>query len=200
MTRLFGVTYDPPVIASPGTSLDWKTPARFLAETDPAEVFPVLRMLLISDGSMTASLEALTMGPIDVEVVRQGEEPLDDDTADRLGVPPRQTAVVRHVWLTHRGQKLLYASSIFPSASLSAELAEGLRQGSQPLGRLLDACGGTAVRDGLRIGRLQDAALALAFGTAPSERLWCRVYRLTAESTLSAWIFEVFSPHLAGRR
>ncbi|MEO5657657.1 MAG: chorismate lyase [Nitrospiria bacterium] len=188
------------MIASPGTSLDWKTPARFLAEINPTEVFPTLRLLLTSDGSMTAALEALVLGPIDVEVVHQGEEPLDDDTADRLGVPPRQTAVVRHVWLTHRRRKLLYASSVLPSASLSAELAEGLRRGSQPLGRLVDACGGTAVRDGLRIGRLQDAALAGAFGADPSERLWCRVYRLTAEGTLSAWISEVFSPHLAERR
>lgn len=197
LTGLQTVTYDPRVIALLGTSIEWKTPSEFFSSTDSAEVSSVLRVLLTTDGSMTTALEALRMGPVQLEVVRQGEEPMDDATALCLGVPPQQPAVARQVWLTHEGCKLLYAFSLLPLATLSPDLAEGIRRQAQPLGRLLDASGRAAIREGLRIGRVSDPALAVALGASPSERLWCRTYRLMAEGALSASILEIFSPSLA---
>ncbi len=197
MTRLGTLTYDPPVIAPVGTPLaEWITPEQFLVEADPLEIPPLLRVLLTSDGSMTTMLQSLRLGPIDVEVIRQGEEPIDPETALRLGVRPLEAAITRHVWLSHAGQRLLYAVSVLPTSHLNAELAEGIRRGVEPLGRLLDACGRPAVRDHLRIGRLQNAALADTLGAEPSVRLWCRTYRLAVEHTLTASIVEVFSPRL----
>ena len=197
MTRLGRLTYDPPVIAPVGTPLaEWITPEQFLIEADPVETPPLLRVLLTSDGSMTTLLESLRLGPIDLEVIRQGEEPIDTETAQRLGVRPREAAITRHVWLSHAGQRLLYAVSVLPTSHLDAALAEGIRRGVEPLGRLLDACGRPAVRDHFRIGRLQNTTLADAFGAGPSDRLWCRTYRLAVEHTLTASIVEVFSPRL----
>ena len=173
MTRLRGLTYDPRVIAPVSTTpQDWATAEDFLAETDPREVSPLLRILLTSDGSMTTLLEALRGGAHD-------------------------PAITRHVWLTHAGHRLVYAVSVLPIASLSPSLAEEIRRGVEPLGRLLDARGRPAVRDGLRIGRIHNPGLADALGTPPSDPLWCRRYRLAVEQALTASIFEVFSPRLA---
>ncbi len=179
------------------TPPEWATAEGFLAETDPHEVSPILRILLTSDGSMTMLLEALHGGRIDLDVVRQGEEPIDDDTARRLGVRAHDPAITRHVWLTHDGRRLVYAFSVLPIASLSPSLAEGIRRGVEPLGRLLDACGRPAVRDGLRIGRIRNAGLSDALGAPSSAPLWCRRYRLAVEQALTASIVEVFSPRLA---
>jgi chorismate-pyruvate lyase len=187
----------PRVIAPATFSIAWKPLESFLADADSAEVSPVLRLLLASDGSMTTALEALRLGRIGVEVVRQGEEPLDEDTATRLGVSARQSAVSRHAWLTHAGERLLYAVSVLPLASLSPDIATEIRRGLEPLGRLFDTANRAVLRDGLRIGQLHDPELAAAFGAAPSETLWCRTYRLAVERTLTASIMEVLSPRLA---
>jgi chorismate-pyruvate lyase len=187
----------PRVIALATASIAWKTLEEFLAEADPLVIPPVLRLLLTSDGSMTTALEALRAGRVSVEVVRQGEESIDDDTAQRLGVSPRQTAVSRHVWLTHAGERLLYAVSVLPMESLAPEVATEIRRGIEPLGRLFDTTNRAVIRDGLRIGRLHNPELADAFGVDPGEHLWCRAYRLAVERTLTASIVEVFSPRLA---
>src|SRR5574341_1490413 len=173
----------PRVIALATTSIAWKTLEEFLAEADPLEVAPVLRLLLVSDGSMTTALEALRMGRITVEVVRQGEESIDDDTARRLDVAARQTAVSRHVWLTHAGERLLYAVSVLPLECLAPEVATEVRRGIEPLGRLFDTKSRAVIRDGLRIGRIQNSDLAQAFGADPADGLWCRAYRLAVDRT-----------------
>jgi chorismate-pyruvate lyase len=187
----------PRVIALATTSIAWKTHEEFLSEVDPGEVSPVLRLLLTCDGSMTTALEALRGGRVGVELVQQGEEPLDADTARRLGVSARQTAVSRHAWLTHAGERLLYAVSVLPLASLSPEIATEVRRGIEPLGRLFDTANRAVLRDGLRIGRVHDPELAAAFGVHPSTALRCRTYRLAVERTLTASIVEVLSPRLA---
>jgi chorismate-pyruvate lyase len=187
----------PRVIALATTSIAWKTLEEFLAEVDPSEVPPLLRLLLTADGSMTTALEALRASRISVEVVRQGEESLDDDTARRLDVSPRQTAVSRHVWLTQGGERLLYAVSVLPLESLAPDVAAEVRRGIEPLGRLFDTTSRAVIRDGLRIGRILHPDLAAAFGADPAEVLWCRAYRLAVERTLTASIVEVFSPRLA---
>lgn len=185
------------VIALGTTSITWKTLEEFLAVVNPLEVAPVVRLLLASDGSMTTALEALRVGRISVEVVRQGEESIDDDSARRLGVSPRQTAVSRHVWLTHGDERLVYAMSVLPTGSLAPEVAAEVRRGIEPLGRLFDTASRAVIRDGLRIGRLHDPDMAKAFGADPADLLWCRAYRLAVERTLTASIVEVLSPRLA---
>jgi chorismate-pyruvate lyase len=187
----------PRVIAIATTSIAWKTHAEFLSEVDPLEVSPVLRLLLTCDGSMTTALEALRGGRVDLELVRQGEEPIDADTASRLGVSPRQTAVSRHAWLTHAGERLLYAVSVLPLELLNPAVAVEVRRGVEPLGRLFDTADRAVLRDGLRIGRVYDPELAVAFGADSSAALWCRSYRLAVERTLTASIVEVLSPRLA---
>jgi chorismate-pyruvate lyase len=187
----------PRVIALATTSIIWKTFEEFLADAESAEISPVLRLLLTSDGSMTTALETLRLGRIGVEVLRQGEEPIDNETARRLGVSALQTAVSRHAWLTHAGERLLYAVSVLPLASLSPDIAAEVRRGIEPLGRLFDTANRAVLRDGLLIGRLHDPDLAIAFGAEPSETLWCRTYRLAVERTLTASIVEVLSPRLA---
>lgn len=204
LTAFETLTYDPRVARPPVTTLSpvsaasvpWLTPEQFLSGLDPFEISPLLRILLTSDGSMTTLLGALRLAPIDLEVVRQDEEPLDVETARHLGVRAHQPTIARHAWLTHTGHRLLYAASVLPTASLSPALADGVRRASEPLGRLLDGCGRPVMRDRLRIGRLDHPALAEALGGAPDDRLWCRSYRLTVEQTLTASIFEVFSPRL----
>ncbi|MFZ5877380.1 MAG: chorismate--pyruvate lyase family protein [Nitrospirota bacterium] len=185
------------MIALATTSIVWKTHAEFLSEVDPQEASPVLRLLLTCDGSMTTALEALRGGRVDLELVRQGEEPIDADAARRLGVSSRQTAVSRHAWLTHAGERLLYAVSVLPLESLNPAVAVEVRRGVEPLGRLFDTADRAVLRDGLRIGRVYDPELSAAFGVGPSVALWCRSYRLAVEHTLTASIVEVLSPRLA---
>lgn len=187
----------PRVIALATASIAWKTLEEFLAEADSLDVPTVLRLLLTSDGSMTTALEALRVGRVSVEVVRQGEESIDDDTARRLGVSVRQTAVARHVWLTHAGERLLYAVSVLPLESLAPKVATEIRRGIEPLGRLFDTKSRAVIRDDLRIGRHHNPDLAKAFGVDPADLLWCRAYRLAVEGTLTASIVEVLSPRLA---
>lgn len=187
----------PRVIALATASIAWKTLDDFLSDAQLSEVSPVLRLLLASDGSMTTALEALRLGRVAVDVVRQGEEPMDDATARRLGVAPRQAAVSRHVWLTHAGERLLYAVSVLPLESLAPRVAVEVRRGIEPLGRLFDTANRAVVRDGLRIGQIQNPDLAAAFGAEPGDPLWCRTYRLAVEDTLTASIVEVLSPRLA---
>ncbi|MFZ5862470.1 MAG: chorismate--pyruvate lyase family protein [Nitrospirota bacterium] len=185
------------MIVLAATSIAWKTYEEFLSEVDPVEVSSVLRLLLTCDGSMTTALEAVRGGRVDLELVRQGEEPIDADTARRLGVSARQTAVSRHAWLTHAGERLLYAVSVLPMESLNPSVAIEVRRGVEPLGRLFDTADRAVLRDGLRIGRVHDPELAAAFGVGPSAALWCRTYRLAVERTLTASIVEVLSPRLA---
>ncbi len=187
----------PRVIALATSSIAWKTLDDFLSDVHPSEVSPVLRLLLASDGSMTTALEALRMGRISLEVVRQGEDPIDEATARLLDVAPHQTGVTRHVWLTHAGERLVYAMSVLPIESLAPDVATEIRRGIEPLGRLFDTGHRAVIRDGLRIGRLHNPDLAKAFGADPAEPLWCRAYRLAVERTLTASIVEVLSPRLA---
>lgn len=154
---------------------------------------PILRMLLTSDGTITASLQALMMSPIGVEVFGQEEIRIDKAVAEFLSTRTDSEALARDVWLTGKGRRLVYASSIILLDALRRPLFEALRTGVKPLGLLLQESGEPVIRDRLQIACITDPSGRRRIGLPGTGASWSRRYRMTIRSKPAALIQEQFA-------
>ena len=101
------------------------------------ELPPDTRPWLLDDGSLTARLTGLNVGAFAVRRLYQGwQVPLPSERR-LLGLPPRQTALLREVSLSLAGQPVVFARSLFPLASLTGSLAHLRRLQNRSLGEIL---------------------------------------------------------------
>jgi chorismate-pyruvate lyase len=165
---------------SPPAPISWITADDFFKNVALVQMDPILRILLISDGSTTALLQALWLSPIQVEVVCQKELPLDSPTAEFLKVEPGSIALAREAWLRANGRRLVYASSMILLKGLSRPLLQGVSGRQKPLGLLFNEAGQPVVRDRLEIAFVTDSSVQKA--PAPNDGkppFWLRRYRLS---------------------
>jgi len=136
----------------------------------PVTMDPVLRILLMSDGSTTTLLQALWLTPVEVHVIRQREISLDASPAEFLTVEPGTKALAREAWLSTKGQRRVYASSMMLLDALPRALLKGVSDGRKPLGLLFSEAGLPIVRDGLQVASFSDPA---------GRPFWMRRYRMS---------------------
>jgi chorismate-pyruvate lyase len=185
-----------PEAGLPPSPARWLRGDEFLKSDAAARMDPVLRLLLTSDGTITTSLQALMRTPIGVEVIRQEDIRIDKATAEFLTAQPGSDALARDVWLTGKGRRLVYASSIIVLEGLRRPLLESLRTGEKPLGLLLQESGEPVIRDRLQIARIADPSGIQWMGLAGSGPIWLRRYRMTIRSKSTALIQEQFTGDL----
>jgi chorismate--pyruvate lyase len=159
------------------------------------------RELLLSEGSLTLHLERILGTPVEVEVSRTAYAPLGPDEASYLEESPQQDAMEREVWLTSGEKKLVYARTVIPVACMEEGLMEVLKQGGEPLGRILSSKNIPFTKDGLEVGIIRCQGAASDLGIDPEKPLFARRYRLMSRKESGQWnikasVTEVFSPEL----
>jgi chorismate-pyruvate lyase len=163
---------------SPPSPISWITADELFKSDALIRIDPVQRILLMSDGSTTALLQALWLTPIRVEVIRQEKIPLDPPTADFLGVESGGDALAREAWLTADGRRLVYASSVILLEALPPPLLQAVSGRQKPLGLLFHEAGQPVVRDRLQIALVSaPPAIPIPSWTA-SGPFWMRRYRM----------------------
>ncbi len=180
----------------------WMTLEDFWRYCGNHPLSPLLRLLLSSDGSMVRSLKGLFLVPTSLEVVDQAERLLDDESSTRLEVPKGEKAIDRTVWLSVKvgpseGKRLVFARSLFPISKTRPDLYQEMRLGETPIGEIIETRALSTWRDRLEIAYLPFPEVASGLGLAEDHLFWARRYRLTISGTVSAILFEVFSPQLS---
>jgi len=98
---------------------------------------PLHRVLLVTDGTLTETLEAIFLEPI--ELVRVGQRNVAANESHALLQPEDgETVVERKILLrgTRSGTNYVYAESLIAVDRLGAAFQEGLVESNIPLGRL----------------------------------------------------------------
>lgn len=161
------------------------------------------RELLLSTGSLTATIESLLSTHLSVEVVESPRELTCDATlAEYLGVAEGTLLLEREVRLSAEGRRVLYAKSLFSLKGIERPVLEEILESNEPLGRSLGALGVSFKKDMLEIALIDDATAAICGLGGPASKgpLACRRYRLfSAEGSkinINAALIEVFAREL----
>lgn len=112
----------------------WRRREQLLTST-----LPPIQAWLFDEGSLTRRLQQACAGTFRVEVVDQRwQRPLINERR-RLGMPARQVALVRQVYLYCDDQPCVFARTIIPRATLGGAQRHLAMLGSRPLGAVLFA-------------------------------------------------------------
>ena len=159
------------------------------------------RMILLSDGSLTLLLEALLSSRVSVEVKLSATAGLSPEAAAYLGEEPGLESIEREVWLMVKGTRLVYAHLVIPVSCIEPWLLAELKEGAEPLGRVLQNREIPVLKEGLEIGVVRAPEVSADLSLDPETRLFARRYKLTNKkdgggSLIKAEICEVLSPAL----
>ena len=159
------------------------------------------RMILLSDGSLTLLLEALLRDRVSVEVKRNTSAPLSPEAAAYLGEEPSIDALEREVWLKVKARKLVFAHLVVPVSTVEPWLLDALKEGTEPLGRVLKNREIPVLKEALEIGVVRAPELSADLKIEPASELYARRYKLTNRVEGGGWIIkaeicEVLSPSL----
>lgn len=174
---------------------NWQSRGLLRRSSIPAE----LRTWLYNDTSLTARLVSGCKQPFRVEVLRQRYARIQKNEARLLGMPLRQHALLREVYLYCGRVRVVYARSIIPLKTLTGRQRRLAHLGARPLGGFLFAC------PSMRRGQVQLAnikadnpvyALATSSTKDTTGQLWGRrsVFRLDGKPLIVA---EIFLPAIA---
>lgn len=139
---------------------------------------PLLRSLLVTDGSVTKTLEAYFWEPVRATGVKQrvvqAEAPIT-----RLGLVAGDTLLARHVALRggQSGRHFANAFSAVHLDAIPAALRVRLLDGDIGIGNLIRSCGLESYRELLDLGMCDDI---MAVGSSDGPRQHCvqRTYRI----------------------
>jgi len=161
---------------------------------------PFLRTLLVTDGTVTKSLEAYFWEPVTVENLGQEKIVLDHDI-EWLGMKCGDTALRREVRLKGResGRVYVYAKSILRLEVLPHQVCEDLLAGRIGIGEMLRERGLETYREILDMGREIDEGLRQAFEVAQCGELLYRTYRVVLSHQPTMMITEKFPYRLYAR-
>jgi len=114
---------------------------------------PFLRTLLVTDGTVTKSLEAFCWEPIDVETVSQAVIQAERDIG-WLDLASGEAIIARRVNLRGRTSGVVYTSpnSLIRPNLIPETLRDGLMAGALGIGELIRDCGLETYRELLEIG------------------------------------------------
>jgi chorismate-pyruvate lyase len=157
--------------------------------------------LLLSGDSLTLELERIYGSPVEVEVSRTAYSPLGPDEASYLDERPSEESMEREVWLRVGGKRLVYARTLIPLARMEKGLMEVLKQGGEPLGKILSSKKIPFTKDRLEVGIVRCERAAEDLGIDRERPLFARRYRLLSRKGKGRWnikasVTEVFSPEL----
>lgn len=157
-----------------------------------ATVPPFLRTLLVTDGTVTKSLEAYYWEPIVVELVGQ-QLVLAEASIRWLDVEPGEEVLSRRVTLRGGVSKSIYtrAFSLIRPRLIPAQLRELLLAGSLGIGELIRDCGLETYRELLEIGFADSTA---GFGDAEpasGDHIY-RTYRIVLGGQPAILLTELF--------
>lgn len=136
---------------------------------------PFQRALLVIDGTVTKFLEAVTMEPVQIDILEQSELELGESHDELLAVAGERV-IVRTVRLigARTGRHFAQASSLLVVDRLSREIRERLDDHPQGVGRILADAGLETRREVLWYGRERSRDDK---GLATGSRI-CRTYRI----------------------
>jgi chorismate-pyruvate lyase len=141
------------IFRSRGFSADWEIEGAGHENVPMAALPPFLRTLLVTDGTVTKSLEAFYWEPIDVETVSQAVVQAEADI-DWLDLGRGEEIIARRVKLRGRTSNVLYtlANSLVRPHLIPKALRARLMAGALGIGELIRDCGLETYRELLEIG------------------------------------------------
>ena len=119
------------------------------------------RILMTTDGSVTAIIEAITQKEVYVETVEQRIVKADKDLAELLGIDERDEVNYRVVYLKADGEVYAKAISYTPLKRLDNSFKEDLMKADIPIGRIMKKHGIEARRE-IRWSKVIEADHTLA--------------------------------------
>ena len=141
----------------------------------------VQKILLLTDGSVTALLEAISGDEITITTLSQEVIPADSEAARELGIPTGSPVNYRVVELKNRrtGEVLISAVSNTPLERLEPEFRSDLMRADIPIGKILKKHAIESRREIDCISvRLPDERGQRAFSLSPHDLLLTRRYRI----------------------
>lgn len=162
---------------------------------------PFLRTLLVTDGTVTKSLEAYFWEPVVVENLGQMPVKLTE-SIDWVYMHQGDEALLREVRLKgeNSGKVYAYAKSWLRLDLLPRNLKDDLLAGKIGIGELLRERGLESYREVLDIGREIDESLAPVFNAKKCGELLYRTYRVIMQGEATMLITEKFPYRLYNDR
>ncbi len=156
---------------------------------------PILRTLVITDGTVTKTLEAFYWEPVIVDTLHQAltqaEQPIE-----WLDAPMGEELLARRVRLRGASSGTIYAFafSLVHTASISLELKQGLLDGLIGIGELIRDCGLESYRELLHFGHVKEVSYSQAADSHMPRLLdlVSRTYRIIIGGRSSIVITESF--------
>ena len=154
---------------------------------------PFLRTLMVTDGTVTKSLEAFFWEPILVETLCQEEVAFPTDQ-EWLDIKRGDKVLQREVRLRggDSGTVYAFARSLIRLEALPEPLREALLSGKIGIGELVRECGLETYREIQDMGREMDESLAEIFCTEHCGELAYRTYCIVANHKPAILITEYF--------
>lgn len=162
---------------------------------------PFLRVLLITDGTVTKSLEAFYWEHVAVESIRQSEVALADE-CPWLDLKKGDRVLEREVRLVGKDSGVVYAycKSLLKLDALSEQLRSDLLSGKIGIGEMLRERGLETYREVVDMGRKIDETLAPMFNTTKCGDLIYRTYRVRLHHEPTMLITEDFPYRLFAKQ
>lgn len=174
---------------------EWMDVEGFISYCEIHRVPPLVRLTLLSDGSMVKSLRALYLSDISVDVKGQREVMMGIEMAKFLDSIEGLNGIARDAWLCCKGEKLVYAHSFIDVSKIGEVMQREINKRSKPVGILLYDYSLPLLRDQLFIAKLKSGHLSEGFAVS-EDIFWARCYRLRGGDGFNAAILEIFSPLL----
>lgn len=168
----------------------------------PEQLSPLLRALLVIDGTVTTFLAAWALEPVAVKPLSQRGTTLPvaglPSAGAWLSASPGAAVLERSVMLVGaQSQRLFaFAESVICTERLPPAVRSGLLSGGVSLGQLLRMPGFESRREGLWYGREHPAVLPPAVAALTEPDFLTRTYRVSAGSQPLMLITERFPWHL----
>ncbi|MFD0363647.1 chorismate--pyruvate lyase family protein [Nocardia sp. GCM10030253] len=130
-----------------------------------AELSPYHRAVLLTDGTVTRTLEAHVLEPVEAQCVAQRETTAAADRDGWLDVPPEEKVLVREVDLigARTGTRYARAESLIALGRLPAAFSDALATESAGIGAALQTTSSESYRQLLFYGRTSDAVCARCY-------------------------------------
>lgn len=152
------------------------------------------RSWLYNDDSLTARLKTGCTGKFRVEILKQCFARIQRNEEQALGMPHRQYALLREVYLYCGDVRVVYARSLIPLSTLTGRQKRLASLGDRPLGGFLFACP-SMQREEIELAELGEGDLiydhALNNINDRPKTIWGRrsIFRLAGKPLLVAEIF-----------
>ena len=152
-----------------------------LRALDPADLPLLLRILLVTDGTLTQLLEAYTLEKVEVILLEQQTRTLGEDNP-WLEASQGTQVIDRQIMLRGMASGTVYgfANSTLVVSRLSAGVLDGLEYGAEGLGRLLNSSRAEVRRERLWFGQETFCPPAKSTGYQAGQEFLSRSYRMVS--------------------